>query len=187
MRSVVEGVNRLDFKTNLLTILQQKYPDTEFVLQSDRVESADGKLIVIANTAEEGSYVGCAMWDVSTGPYKGALGPAIKQTTNQLLQANPGKKPALFITGDNENPEAWAHIANKLNYKLITDDESEEGMAENFADGKNPQDKGDSKRHGIPKKASISTLKSIRSSDTASPRKKQLAHWQINMRQGRNK
>jgi predicted chitinase len=62
-----------------------------------------------------------------------------------------------------------------------------QGMAENFADGKNPQDKGDSKRHGIPKKASISTLKSIRSSDTASPRKKQLAHWQINMKQGRQK
>jgi predicted chitinase len=62
-----------------------------------------------------------------------------------------------------------------------------QGMAENFADGKNPQDKGDSKRHGIPKKASISALKKIRSSDTASPRKKQLAHWQINMRQGRQK
>jgi putative chitinase len=58
---------------------------------------------------------------------------------------------------------------------------------ENFADGRNPQDKGDSKRHGIPKKASISTLKSIRSSKTASPRKKQLAHWQINMRQGKKK
>jgi predicted chitinase len=60
-------------------------------------------------------------------------------------------------------------------------------LAENFADGKNPQDKGDSKRHGIPKKASISALKKIRSSDTASPRKKQLAHWQINMKQGRQK
>ena len=58
---------------------------------------------------------------------------------------------------------------------------------ENFADGKNPQDKGDSARHGIPKKSSISTLKKIRSSDTASPRKKQLAHWQINMRQGKKK
>lgn len=58
---------------------------------------------------------------------------------------------------------------------------------ENFADGKNPENKGDSARHGIPKKASISTLKKIRSSDNASPRKKQLAHWQINMRQGRNK
>jgi putative chitinase len=58
---------------------------------------------------------------------------------------------------------------------------------ENFADGRNPQDKGDSARHGIPKKSSISTLKKIRSSDTASPRKKQLAHWQINMRQGKKR
>ena len=62
-----------------------------------------------------------------------------------------------------------------------------DNIVENFADGKNPQDKGDSARHGIPKKASISALKKIRSSDSASPRKKQLAHWQINMRQGRNK
>ena len=62
-----------------------------------------------------------------------------------------------------------------------------DNILENFADGKRPQDKGDSARHGIPKKASIATLKKIRSSDSASPRKKQLAHWQINMRQGRNK
>lgn len=60
-------------------------------------------------------------------------------------------------------------------------------VGENFADGKNPQDKGDSARHGIPKGASIAQLKKIRSSDSASPRKKQLAHWQINMRQGKKK
>ena len=58
---------------------------------------------------------------------------------------------------------------------------------ENFADGRNPQDKGDSGRHGIKKGISIAQLKKIRSSDSASPRKKQLAHWQINMRQGRSK
>jgi hypothetical protein len=60
-------------------------------------------------------------------------------------------------------------------------------VGENFADGKNPHDKGDSARHGISKGASIEQLKKIRSSDSASPRKKQLAHWQINMRQGKNK
>jgi hypothetical protein len=60
-----------------------------------------------------------------------------------------------------------------------------ESVEENFADGKNPQDKGDSQRHGIPKNATLAQLKKIRSSDSASPRKKQLAHWQINMRQGR--
>ena len=54
-------------------------------------------------------------------------------------------------------------------------------------DGRNPQDKGDSKRHGINTKGSISSLKKIRSSDSASPRKKQLAHWLINMRKGRQK
>ena len=59
-------------------------------------------------------------------------------------------------------------------------------LSENFADGRNPQDKGDSARHGIPKKASLSTLDKITHSN-ASPRKKQLAHWQANMRRGRNK
>ena len=61
------------------------------------------------------------------------------------------------------------------------------GLDENFADGRRPQDKGDSRRHGIPKKATLAQLEKIRSSKTASPRKKQLAHWQINMRRGRNK
>ena len=60
-------------------------------------------------------------------------------------------------------------------------------VTENFADGRNPQDKGDSARHGIPKHATIAQLEKIRSSKTASPRKKQLAHWQINMRRGRAK
>lgn len=51
---------------------------------------------------------------------------------------------------------------------------------ENFMDGHNPQDKGDMARHGL-KGKSIAQLKKIRSSDSASPRKKQLAHWYINM------
>ena len=58
---------------------------------------------------------------------------------------------------------------------------------ENFADGRGPGKPGDSKLAGIPKGATIAQLQKIRSSKTASPRKKQLAHWQINMRQGRKK
>ena len=53
-------------------------------------------------------------------------------------------------------------------------------MKENFMDGRNPQDKGDMARHGL-KGKSIFALKRIRSSDKASKRKKQLAHWYINM------
>jgi hypothetical protein len=55
---------------------------------------------------------------------------------------------------------------------------------ENFADGKHPEDKGDSARLGIPKHASISSLRKIAH---RGGRKGQLAHWQANMRSGRNK
>jgi hypothetical protein len=52
-------------------------------------------------------------------------------------------------------------------------------MGENFKDGRNPQDRGDAARHGLRGK-SAAELRSIRSSDDASPRKKQLAHWLLN-------
>lgn len=55
---------------------------------------------------------------------------------------------------------------------------------ENFADGRHPEDKGDSSRYGIPKHASISTLRKIAHQGG---RKGQLAHWQANMRSGHNK
>jgi hypothetical protein len=58
------------------------------------------------------------------------------------------------------------------------------GMGENFADGRNPQDKGDSKRHGVPTKASISTLRKVAKQGG---RKGQLAHWMANMKSGREK
>jgi len=67
----------------------------------------------------------------------------------------------------------------------LKEHKKDQGVAENFADGKNPQDKGDSRRHGIPKKSSLSSLDKIVHSKSASPRKKQLAHWQANMRRGR--
>ena len=51
---------------------------------------------------------------------------------------------------------------------------------ENFQDGRHPEDKGDMGRAGL-KGKTISQLEKIRSSDNASPRKKQLAHWFINM------
>ena len=59
-----------------------------------------------------------------------------------------------------------------------------QNVAENFADGKNPQDKGDSKRHGVPTKASVSTLRKVAKQGG---RKGQLAHWMANMKSGRSK
>lgn len=58
---------------------------------------------------------------------------------------------------------------------------------ENFMDKRGPGRPGDSKRHGIKKGTSLSQLDKIVKSKTASPRKKQLAHWQANMRRGKAK
>ena len=77
------------------------------------------------------------------------------------------------------------HKAGKIaQYGAEGMNESKQGVAENFADGRNPQDKGDSKRHGINTKASVSSL---RKTAKQGGRKGQLAHWLANMKSGRAK
>jgi GNAT superfamily N-acetyltransferase len=60
----------------------------------------------------------------------------------------------------------------------------EQGVAENFADGKGPGRPGDSQRHGIPKGA---TMAQLEKAAKAPGRKGQLARWQLNMRRGQKK
>jgi hypothetical protein len=57
-------------------------------------------------------------------------------------------------------------------------------MSENFADGRHPEDKGDSKRYHVPTKASVSTLRKVAHQGG---RKGQLAHWMANMKAGKAK
>ena len=57
-------------------------------------------------------------------------------------------------------------------------------VGENFADGRNPQDKGDSKRYNVPTKGSISSLRKIAKQGG---RRGQLAHWMANMKAGKAK
>ena len=58
-------------------------------------------------------------------------------------------------------------------------------LSENFKDGRNPQDKGDSKRYNVPTKSSVSNLRKV--AKHSSGRKAQLAHWMANMKAGRAK
>jgi hypothetical protein len=60
----------------------------------------------------------------------------------------------------------------------------QQGVAENFADGKGPGRAGDSQRHGIRKGA---TMAELEKAAHAKGRKGQLARWQINMRNGHKK
>ena len=75
---------------------------------------------------------------------------------------------ALYPNG--YNGPAWVAVSTNIN--------------ENFADGKGPGRKGDSQRHGIPKKA---TMAQLEKAAKAPGRKGQLARWQLNMRRGRAK
>jgi hypothetical protein len=71
-----------------------------------------------------------------------------------------------------------------IKYLGVRDSSGKSIENENFADGRNPQDKGDSKRHGVPTKASVSTLRKVAKQGG---RKGQLAHWMANMKAGRAK
>ncbi len=60
-----------------------------------------------------------------------------------------------------------------------------EGMAENFADGRNPGRRGLAKRVGVNTKASISSLR--KTAKHSSGEKQRMAHWLANMKAGRAK
>jgi GH24 family phage-related lysozyme (muramidase)/LysM repeat protein len=80
---------------------------------------------------------------------------------------------------------AWYSQVGRRAPKIVSLLQSgDRSVAENFADGKNPQDKGDSKRHGVPTKSSVSNLRKVAKQGG---RKGQLAHWMANMKAGRAK
>lgn len=80
---------------------------------------------------------------------------------------------------DCNNPKGFSQRAHCQGRK-----KHEEDVEENFADGRNPQDKGDSRRHNVPTKGKISTLRKIAKQGG---RRGQLAHWMANMRSGKAK
>ena len=93
----------------------------------------------------------------------GVLGPLTRKSINKFM---PNAQIGLA-----DEPEKTTAVQGKK-------------IKENFADGKNPQDKGDSKRHGVPTKASVSTLRNVAKQGG---RKGQLAHWMANMKAGKAK
>ncbi len=132
------------------------------------------------------SAVGVPIIDINGKPlYDGihAGNATYKEVANQVRQKyNPGatKQPTSANTATPSKNNAGAGIAAKA----IGAIKDRLNALENFADGRNPQDKGDSKRHGVPTKASVSTLRKVAKQGG---RKGQLAHWMANMKAGRAK
>jgi pyrimidine deaminase RibD-like protein len=104
---------------------------------------------------------------MTTKPVKKAT-PASAEEMRKYFEKEKAKEPDRIERGE----------VNKKAQQVYTKHD------ENFADGKHPEDKGDSARYGIPKHASISQLRKIAHQGG---RKGQLAHWQANMRSGHKK
>ena len=99
----------------------------------------------------------------------------------QMLSAVDNAYQVMKHTGDAK--QAGKVLMDELN-TLYRMSKNKQDVAENFADGRNPQDKGDAKRHGVPTKASVSTLRNVAKQGG---RKGQLAHWMANMKSGKAK
>jgi hypothetical protein len=81
------------------------------------------------------------------------------------------------------NPQGFSQKAHCAGRKK--NEEVEQGVAENFADGKNPGRKGLAKRSGVNTKASVSSLR--KTAKNSSGEKQRMAHWLANMKAGRAK
>lgn len=179
-----EHADRIVNEPNLNTVLKvaeylhnQGYNHVTLVAGSDRIDSL-GKLLKDYNGVE-GKAHGYYKFDTieikSSGEREdGAEGvKGISASNARMAAANNNLDLFKTSTGAGEYSEKLFNAVRK-------------GMniTENFADGRNPQDKGDSKRHGINTKASISSL---RKTAKQGGRKGQLAHWLANMKSGRAK
>jgi FMN phosphatase YigB (HAD superfamily) len=124
---------------------------------SNKIQTEEKKKIIIRNLLNKGQYTKAIMYD----------------------DAVPNLES--FVELKDEYPHtkfyAW-HVS------LEGEASEYHRTDENFADGKNPQDKGDSKRYHVPTKGSVSSLRKIAKQGG---RRGQLAHWMANMKSGHKK
>ena len=115
--------------------------------------------------------------------------PAEKKAVYVRKYLNTGKYKGVWLYDDSRsNLSVFKDLKNEypdVNFHAIyVGPKGVTNPVENFHDGRNPQDKGDSKRYGVPTKASVSTLRKVAKQGG---RKGQLAHWMANMKAGRAK
>ena len=146
-----------------------QHPAVDYPFNLKITDNAD-----IFNTCKDiaASFLPQAMVEAYTGPQMKFLKPGelSGSYSPQQMQAMGFKQ---------SSNGSW-YIPMNMWQRLVSGGQ----IRENFADGKNPQDKGDSKRHGINTKASVSSL---RKTAKQGGRKGQLAHWLANMKAGRAK
>jgi hypothetical protein len=123
--------------------------------------------------------------------------PLIKEDVNESLTPNTIHKLADRKGVKWDNEPSFLRLTKQLTGKEHLDDLDQadlqkvkhhlekQGVAENFADGKNPGRKGLAKRSGVNTKASVSDLR--KTAKNSSGEKQRMAHWLANMKAGRAK
>ena len=102
-------------------------------------------------------------------------------TVNYGIGKNPGQ--LVKVGADGQVPHAKLHVnVNKKTAKKL----GIPNFNENFADGRNPGDKGSLKAK-VKGKVTMAKARAILNNKNSTARAKQLAHWFINMNKGRNK
>lgn len=161
--AIMEGGGSLDKPTPSLSFLAKKFNvEYDYLL----TQLHDGIRVELEHTSDSKIAKEIALDHLSERPDYYEKLKKVEEHKKGVRARKYNKKPKKFIEpikpGKPEAPK----------------------VKENFADGKNPQDKGDSKRHGVPTKASVSTLRKVAKQGG---RKGQLAHWMANMKAGRAK
>ena len=177
---------------------------------TQKVQTEEKKKIIIRNLLDKGNYTKAIMYDdavpnltsfvelkdeyASTKFYawhvslEGEASEYHRTNESQSLEERKKKRKPRWAAYGPGLYGGYGYFSNYGNSDSSSDSGGDGGgesiKNENFADGKNPQDKGDSKRHGINTKASVSSL---RKTAKQGGRKGQLAHWLANMKAGRKK
>jgi len=111
----------------------------------------------------------------------------IAQDYDAIHHVPSNRSVNVFMNAWDVESTAWLNtdfLINQRPVKIVKSHQNQQGVAENFADGKGPGRPGDSVRHGIPKHA---TMAELEKASHAKGRKGQLARWQLNMRRGHKK
>jgi len=161
--------------------------DWNKVNKQDKTDGLSQKAVNAYRRENPGSKLKTA---VTTKPSKLKAGSKAAKRRKSFCARMGGNKGPMKKPNGKPTPKALAlrrwncESIEEMKELIMLGETYISNLKENFANGKNPQDKGDSKRHGVPTKASVSTLRKVAKQGG---RKGQLAHWMANMKSGKQK
>jgi hypothetical protein len=142
------------------------------------------------NDKQVWSYSLISLYNVQSGGWpkdaKNYLKPqSYKRAEQQINSSAPNLGSDQLVYDGKYNQILWSIKKLGIPDNVAFLDNSQQDVAENFADGKNPGRKGLAKRMGVNTTASVSSLR--KTAKNSSGEKQRMAHWLANMKAGREK